>query len=189
MTIIQLSKNLTPYVRPYRWLLALALILTLIGSLTAQVNAWVLRYTVDEINALVEAGKKLQDGVSILIMISIILISKEILNSLIQFGQKYYGEKMRIFIAKDLAQSIITKILTYRLAFYTSGGNQPGKLQTRIDRGVESLTRMVQNFFIDILPLFANSIVALIMMFNANFYVGLVGCISNCRFFLPMRLF
>lgn len=175
MTLFQLFKNIRPYVYPYRWLVVLALILTLIGSLTAQVNAWVLRYTVDEINGLVEAHKGLKEGISILITISIILVAKEIINSFIQFGQKYYGEKLRIFISKDLAQSVINKILTYKLAFYSSGGNQPGKLQARIDRGVESLTRLVQNFFIDILPLFANSIVALIMMFNANFYVGLVG--------------
>ncbi|MBK5721961.1 ABC transporter ATP-binding protein [Dysgonomonas sp. Marseille-P4677] len=175
MTLIQLFKNLWPYVRPYRWLVVLALVLTFVGSLTAQVNAWVLRYTVDEINGLVEAHKGLAEGINILITISVILISKEVINSIIQFGQKFYGEKLRIFISKDLAQSVIDRILTYRLAFYSSGGNQPGKLQARIDRGVESLTRLVQNFFIDILPLFANSIVALIMMFNANFYVGLVG--------------
>ncbi|MDR0823807.1 MAG: ABC transporter ATP-binding protein/permease [Prevotella sp.] len=175
MTLLQLFKNLKPYVYPYRWLVILALVLTLIGSLVAQVNAWVLRYTVDEINALVEAHKGLAEGLSILATISVILIGKEVINSFIQFGQKFYGEKLRIYIAKDLAQAVIDKILTYKLAFYSSGGNQPGKLQARIDRGVESLTRLVQNFFIDILPLFANSIVALIMMFNANFYVGLVG--------------
>ncbi|MFV0419553.1 MAG: ABC transporter ATP-binding protein [Dysgonomonas sp.] len=175
MSLFQLFKNIKPYVYPYRWLVVLALILTFVGSLTAQVNAWVLRYTVDAINSLVEAHKGLTEGLSILVTITIILISKEIINSFIQFGQKFYGEKLRIFIAKDFSQAIIDKILTYKLAFYTSGGNQPGKLQARIDRGVESLTRLIQNFFIDILPLFANSIVALIMMFNANFYVGLVG--------------
>lgn len=188
MTLLQLFKSIKPYVYPYRWLVLLALILTLIGSLTAQVNAWVLRYTVDEINSLVEAHKGLQEGLSILITISVILIGKEILNSFIQFGQKFYGEKLRIFIAKDLAQAVIDKILTYKLAFFTSGGNQPGKLQTRIDRGVESLTRLVQNFFIDILPLFANSIVALIMMFNANFYVGLVGlCIVPIYYYVSRQ--
>ncbi|MDU1904287.1 MAG: ABC transporter ATP-binding protein [Dysgonomonas sp.] len=175
MSLFQLFRNIWPYVRPYKWLVVLALVLTLIGSLTAQVNAWVLRYTVDSINGLVEAHKKLEEGFSILITISVILIGKEIINSFIQFGQKFYGEKLRIFISKDLAQTVIDRILTYRLAFYSSGGNQAGKLQARIDRGVESLTRLVQNFFIDILPLFANSIVALFMMFNANFYVGLVG--------------
>jgi len=184
MTLSQLFKNIRPYVYPYKWLVILTLILTFIGSLTAQVNAWVLRYTVDEINGLVEAHKGLQEGLTILITISVILLGKEILNAFIQFGQKFYGEKLRIYISKDLAQSVIEKILTYKLAFYTSGGNQPGKLQTRIDRGVESLTRLVQNFFIDILPLFANSIVALIMMFNANFYVGLVGL-----FIIPIYYF
>ena len=188
MTIRQLIKNMGPYVRPYRWLVVLALTLTLIGSLTAQVNAWVLRYTVDGINALVEAHKGLAEGVSILITISIILMGKEVLNTIIQFGQKFYGEKLRIFIAKDLAQSVIVKVLTYKMAFFTSGDNQSGKLQTRIDRGVESLTRMVQNFFIDILPLFANAIVALIMMFNANFYVGLVGlCIIPIYYYVSNR--
>lgn len=185
MTLLQLFQHIRPYVRPYKWLVVLALILTFIGSLTAQVNAWVLRYTVDEINNLVVAHKGVKEGLTILATISIILISKEIINSFIQFGQKYYGEKLRIFISRDLAQSIIEKILTYKLAFYTSGGNQPGKLQTRIDRGVENLTRLVQNFFIDILPLFANSIVALIMMFNANFYVGLVGiCIIPIYYYV-----
>jgi len=187
MSLFQLFKNIKPYVYPYRWLVVLALVLTLIGSLTAQVNAWVLRYAVDEINGLVETHKGLQEGLSILITISVILISKEIINSFVQFGQKFYGEKLRIFIAKDLAQDVIYKILTYKLAFYSSGGNQPGKLQTRIDRGVESLTRLVQNFFIDILPLFANSIVALIMMFNANFYVGLVGLCIVPIYYLVSR--
>ncbi len=175
MSLSQLFRNLYPYVKPYRWLVLFTLILTFIGSLTAQVNAWVLRYTVDQISMLLDQGKGLLEGKNILIVISVILIGKEIINALIQFGQKYYGEKLRIFVSRDLAQTVIEKVLTYQMAFFTSGGNQPGKLQTRIDRGIESITRLVQNFFIDILPLFANSFVALLMMFNANFYVGLIG--------------
>lgn len=188
MTLIQLFKNIKPYVLPYRWLVVLALILTFIGSLTAQVNAWVLRYTVDAINGLVEEHKGLSEGINILITITVILFAKEIINSFIQFGQKYYGEKLRIFVSRDLAQKVIEKILTYQMAFFSVNNNQPGKLQTRIDRGVESLTRLVQNFFIDILPLFANSIVALIMMFNANFYVGLVGlCIIPIYYYVSQQ--
>ena len=175
MTLVDLSKKIRPYASPYTWLIVLALILTLIGALTAQVNAFVLRYAVDAINGLVETHQTLAQGLDILSTITIILVSKEIINIGLQFGQKYYGEKLRIFLSRDLAQTVIERILTYRLAFYSNSGNQPGKLQTRIDRGVESLSRLVQNFFIDILPLFANAIVALLMMFNANFYVGLVG--------------
>lgn len=188
MTIIQLFKNLRPFVKPYRSLVVATLLLTLVGSFTSQVNALILQYTVDSINGLVEAGKGLKEGLKIISFISIILMTKEILNAFITFGQKYYGEKLRIFVSQDLAQAIIEKILTYRMAFYTNQDNQAGKLQTRIDRGIESLTRLVQNFFIDILPLFANSIVALILMFNANFYVGLVGlCIVPIYFIITQQ--
>lgn len=175
MNLRRLFINIWPYVKPYKWLVALALILTFVGSLTAQVNAWVLRYAVDSINRLVETHKGVSEGFTILITITVILLTKEVLNSFIQFGQKFYGEKLRIFISRDLAQTTIEKVLTYRMAYFSTSGNQPGKLQTRIDRGIESITRLVQNFFIDILPLFANSAVALIVMFNANFFIGLVG--------------
>ena len=175
MTLVQLFRNLRPFVAPYRPLVLLALVLTLVGSLTAQVNAWVLRYTVDAIAGFADAHADPSGWLDFLLGISAVLVGKEVVNVLIQFGQKYFGERLRIYISRDLAQAVIERILTYKLAFYTAGGNQPGKLQTRIDRGVESLTRLVQNFFIDILPLFANSLVALLMMFSANVYVGLVG--------------
>lgn len=175
MTLPELFRHIRPFTRPYRRLIALALILTFIGSLTAQVNAWVLRYAVDAISSLLDAHKSPHEGWGILTTISGILIGKEVINVLIQFGQKYYGEKLRINMSRDLAQTVIEKILTYKLAFYSMDGNQPGKLQTRIDRGVESLSRLVQNFFIDILPLCANAVVALLLMFSANFYVGLAG--------------
>lgn len=177
MQIDTLFKNLRPYVRPYRKLVLGTLLLTLVGSFTAQVNAWILRYTVDELTVMVAQHDALESGLKLLLFISILLLVKEILNAFINFGQKYYGEKLRIYVSKDLAQAIIDKVLTYRLSFFTSGDNEAGRLQTRIDRGIESLTRLVQNFFIDILPLFANAFVALFFMFQANFYVGLVGLV------------
>ncbi|WP_353136943.1 ABC transporter ATP-binding protein [Pseudopedobacter sp.] len=188
MTITQIFTNIRPFVKPYRVLVIATLILTLIGSFTAQVNAFILQYTVNHISDLVSNGKGLAEGISLLSFISIVLLSKELINSLVQFGQKFYGEKLRIYVSRDLAQAVVEKILTYRMSFYTNNNNESGKLQTRIDRGVESLTRLVQNFFIDILPLFANSIVALILMFNANFYVGLVGlCIVPIYFVITQK--
>ncbi len=177
MNLWHLFQKLRPFVRPYRLLVIATLILTLIGSLTAQVNALTLQYAVDSINKLVEAGLGLNEGWHILITITAILLGKEILNAFVQFGQKFYGEKLRIFVSQDLAQGIIEKFLTYRLSFFNEDNNQAGKLQTRIDRGIGSLTRLVQIFFIDILPLFTSAFVALGLMYYANFYVGLVATI------------
>ncbi|ENW91300.1 ABC transporter ATP-binding protein [Acinetobacter dispersus] len=175
MNLWQLFHKVKPFVLPYKWLVAVTLVLTLIGALTAQVNALTLQYAVDQINAVVESGLGLNAGWHILITISVILLSKEVLNIFIQFGQKFFGEKLRILISQDVAQSIIVKFLQYRLAFFTQDENQAGKLQTRIDRGIGSITRLVQIFFIDIFPLFSSAIIALCLMFYANFWIGLVA--------------
>ncbi|MGJ8593756.1 MAG: ABC transporter ATP-binding protein [Aquaticitalea sp.] len=175
MTISQLFKRLLHFVKPYHSLVAATLVLTIIGSFMAQVNAYILRYTVDELTILTDANKTLRDGVSLLVTIGVILLVKELVYAAIQYGQKFYGEKLRIFISRDISQVIVEKILMYRMAFYTSPENESGKLQTRIDLGISSLTVLVRNFFIDILPLFANAIIALIAMFIANFYIGLVS--------------
>jgi len=147
----------------------------MLGALTAQVNPIILRYTVDTIEEMQNKGWGISEGASMLLIVSLILFSKEIVNSFIVFGQRFYGEKIRISISGDLANTAVNRILQYDLGFYSSSTNEKGKLQTRVDRGVEYLTRLVQNFFIDILPLFANSIVALVIMFSANLYVGLVA--------------
>ena len=53
MNLVTLFRKILPYVKPYRFLVAITLFLTLIGSLLAQVNAVVLDWTVDSINDLV----------------------------------------------------------------------------------------------------------------------------------------
>ena len=175
MSIWDIFKRLQPFVRPYRSLILFALLLTLLGALTAQVNPIVLRYTVDTIQSMLDSGWGVAQSTLLLSQISLILFAKEIVNTFIVFGQRYYGEKIRIQVSSELSQTAVDRILTYGLGFYSENTNQKGKLQTRIDRGVESLTKLIQNFFIDILPLSANAIVALIIMFSANVYVGSIA--------------
>ena len=176
MNLITLFKKIKPYVYPYRWLVIITLILTLIGSLMAQVNAVVLDRTVDAINALVNPeGFAWSKAAKILTIITIVLLGKEVLSALITYAQNFYGEKMRINVSKDLSQAVIDKMLTFRMAFFSGKDNETGKLQTRIDQGVSSLSSTVQNFFIDLLPLFTSAVLALILMFAANVYVGLTA--------------
>lgn len=73
-------QKLKPYVYPYRWLVIVTLILTLIGSLMAQVNAIVLDRTVDSINALINPeGFAWSKAAHILTIITIVLLGKEII--------------------------------------------------------------------------------------------------------------
>lgn len=185
MNIFLLLRKIAPYVKPYRWLVILTLVLTLIGSLIAQVNAVVLDRTVDAINDLVRPeGFDWSHASRILTIISVILLGKEVLSAGITYAQQYFGERMRIFVSKDLAQAVVDRILTYRMAFFSKNDNETGKLQQRIDQGVRSLSSTVQNFFIDLLPLFTSAILALILMFMANVWVGLTAL-----FIVPIYIF
>lgn len=107
MDLWQLFHKLRPFVRPYRLLVIATLILTLIGSFTAQVNAITLQYAVDSINKLLEAGEGLNEGGHILITISAILLVKEVINAFVQFGQKFYGEKLRIFVSRNWHKALL----------------------------------------------------------------------------------
>lgn len=184
MGIWEIVRRLLPFVAPYRSWVIISLILTFLSALAAQVNPIVLRYTVDSIEGLLNQGSSAAQGTSLLIFISVILIGTEILNTGLRYGQSLYGEKIRISVSSNLSQFALEKILTYRLAFFTDSDNQTGTVQTRIERGSESLTRMVQSLFIDILPLFANAIIALVVMFSANVYVGLLAALVLPVYFL-----
>ena len=166
MTIWSLLKNILPFVLPYRWLITLTLVLTLVGSLMAQVNAVVLDRAVDAINALIQReGFVWSEAVKILTVITIVLLGKEVVGAVVTFFQRYYGERMRILVSRDLSLRVVDRILSFRMAFFTSEGNETGKLQSRIDRGIMSLSNTVNNFFIEILPLFTSAVLALALMF------------------------
>ena len=177
VNLISIYKQILPFIKPYKWMIFGTLALTFIGALMAQVNPLVLKYTIDEVEQLMKLPEPMTEGMQVLILISAILMGKELLNIFINFGQKFYGEKIRINTSSVLAQTAIDKILTYRVAYFTDEDHESGKLQTRIDQGISSLTRLVQNFFIDILPLFANAAIALVVMYMQNVYVGLVSTI------------
>lgn len=186
MNILDLLKNILPFVLPYKWLIGVTLALTLVASLMAQVNAVVLDRAVDAINALIQQPAfSWGSAVTILVTITVILLGKEIIGAVVTFFQRYYGERMRILVSRDLSLRVVERMLSFRMAFFSSEGNETGKLQSRIDRGIMSLSNTVNNFFIEILPLFTSAILALALMFMANFYVGLVAlCIVPIYFYV-----
>ena len=184
MNIWQIIWRLVPFVRPYKGLVIASLLLTMLGAVAAQVNPIVLRYTVDTVERLLKEGVAVCASASLLIFISAILFVKELVNIAVKYGQSMVGENLRVNLSSSLAQQAIERILTYKYAFYASDENATGKLQTRIDRGVESLTSFVQKIFIELLPLFANAALALVLMFSANFYVGLIAFVIMPIYFL-----
>ena len=95
MSLKQLFIKIMPFVKPYKWLVVLTLTMTFIGSLAAQVNAVVLDKTVDEVNRLLHLEHfEWSQASYVMMVISAILLGKELLVLLINFVQKYYGERI-----------------------------------------------------------------------------------------------
>lgn len=178
-----LFRNLIPFVKPYRRMIGGTLFLTLIGSFAAQVNPLLVNETINRVEELLRQPDPFQNGMRLLLIISTIMLANELLNIGIQFGQKYFGEKIRIKVGSDLSQASVERILSYKMSFFSEPDNQTGLLQTRINRGIESLIGLVQNFFLDILPLFSTAIIALVVMYNANLYVGLLATVIVPAYF------
>jgi ABC-type multidrug transport system fused ATPase/permease subunit len=188
VNIWQIIGRLVPFVEPFKWLVIVSLGLTLLGALAAQVNPIVLRYTVDSVERLLNEGRTAEQSLSLLLMISGILFAKELVNIAVKYGQSMVGENLRVKLSSSLAQYAVERVLTYKYAFYAIDENATGKLQTRMDRGVESLTTFVKNVFIELLPLFANAALALVLMYSQNVYVGLVASVvMPIYFFLSWR--
>ena len=179
MGLWKLLNRILRYVMPYRWLVVATLLLTLLGSILAQVNALV----INVVNQQPQLSWK--SASRILLVISAVLLGKELLAAVVNFFRRYYGERMRILVSRDLSLQVVKHILTFKMAFFTTSGNEAGRLQSRIDKGVTSTSKAVNSFFIDILPLFTSAVLALILMFAANFYVGLVAlCIVPIYFYV-----
>ena len=176
MSIGSLIYHILRIVKPYRWLVGITLALTLVGSLLAQVNAIVLDRAVDAINILDQQPNLMwPSALRVLLIVSAVLLGKEVLAAVVNFFRRYYGERMRILVSRSLTLQVVHHIQSFRMAFFTTSGNEAGRLQSRIDKGVLSTSRAVNSFFIDILPLLTSAVLALILMFMANVYVGLVA--------------
>lgn len=176
MNLYKLIIKTIPYIKPYSKQIILTMILTLIGAFIAQINAIVLDGTVDAISDLVNDETLTWIRiVNILALISTILLLKEVIWAGITYAQHYFGMKVRIDISRDLTQAAVDRLLRFRKAYFLNPNNERGKIQTRIDQGVFNLSSTIQNFFIDLLPLFMSAALALVLMLIANLYVGLLA--------------
>jgi ABC-type multidrug transport system fused ATPase/permease subunit len=177
MSTFVLIRKLWPFVRPYRRSVALALVLTGLGALLAQVTPLVMEYTVNTVQALLKrpiAGREIAEVIGYL---TVILLTKELFSLLVQLGQKFLSDRLRFRLAADLYDFAIRRLVSFHLSFFALSQNQTGKLEKRLDKGIESLSKTVKNLFVDIIPMLANAVFALGLIYQKNYGVGLVATV------------
>ncbi|GAB4013403.1 ABC transporter transmembrane domain-containing protein [Spirosoma migulaei] len=175
MNTFLLIRKLWPFVRNYQGSLILALLLTTVGALLAQVTPLVMEYSVNTVQDLLKRPIDKSEVTWVVGSLVAILLSKELLALLVQLGQKFLSDRIRFRMAADLYDFTISRIASYHLSFFAQDHNQIGKLEKRIDKGIDSLTKTVKNLFVDITPMVANAAFALILIYNKNIGVGIVA--------------
>ncbi|MCP1384309.1 ABC transporter ATP-binding protein [Runella salmonicolor] len=173
MSTVTLIKKLWPFVQKYHQSLIGAFILTGVGALLAQVTPLVMEYTVNTVQEIIDKKNQTHEQIAWIVGgLVLVLFAKEIINLLVQLGQKFLSDRLRFRLAADLHNYSIKRMVSYHLSFFALSQNQIGKLEKRIDKGIESLTKTVKNLFVDIVPMFANALLALALMYKKNIWVG-----------------
>ncbi len=178
MSTLGLIKKLWPFVQKYRQSLVGAFVLTALGALLAQVTPLVMEYTVNTVQNILNQRNQTNEQITWIVGgLVLVLFAKEIINLLVQLGQKFLSDRLRFRLAADLHNYTIRRMVSYHLSFFALSQNQIGKLEKRIDKGIESLTKTVKNIFVDIVPMFANALLALLLMYKKNVWVGVCATI------------
>lgn len=178
MSTLSLIKKLWPFVQKYRQSLVGAFALTALGALLAQVTPLVMEYTVNTVQNILNQKNQTTEQITWIVGgLVLVLFAKEIINLLVQLGQKFLSDRLRFRLAADLHNYTIRRMVSYHLSFFALSQNQIGKLEKRIDKGIESLTKTVKNIFVDIVPMFANALLALLLMYKKNVWVGVCATI------------
>ena len=123
--------------RPYRELIVGTLVLTLIGSAhgAGQFICAALRRK----HCAPVGGQGTRGATRLLVLLGGVLLVKELVNSLLVFGQKCFEEEIRVAIASALLQDAVRRLFSYRFDFYADSQNQTGKLLTCFDKGEDAL--------------------------------------------------
>ncbi len=177
MGTLTLVRKLYPFVRKYNGTLSLTLFLTLLGALISQVTPLVMEYSVNRVQGMLDSPVPSGEVFRIVGVLVAILLGKELSSLGLQLWQKYLSDRIRFRMAGDLYDYTIARIVSYHLSFFALPQNQTGKLEKRIDKGIESIAKTVKNLFVDILPMLATAAFALALMYRKNVWVGVVATI------------
>jgi len=128
----RLMHRMLRYLRPYRWPVAGALLILLLGSAMAIVGPWVTQLVIDE--AIPSEDRNL------LGTLIGVLVASIVLGSALEYAQEVVTTWLGQSVMFDLREEIFEKLQRLDLRFYDR--NPIGRLMTRITNDVETLNTL-----------------------------------------------
>lgn len=177
---LSVFKRLIAFAKPYKSILLLAILSTLVLSILGPTRPALIGNMVN--NYII----KKQDG-NMLFFWSMIIIGMLILEGVLQFASSYLSNLLAQSVIKDLRQKIFGHILSFRMRYFD--GTPIGALVTRVVSDLEAITEVFSAGLMDIAGDLLALIIILIWMFTSNWELSIMVIIPIPLLLIATRIF
>lgn len=175
----RLMRRLVRYLKPYRWHVALALVILLLGAGMAVVGPWVTRLVIDEAIPSGDTGR-------LAVLISVYMATV-VLAFALEYAQAVVTTWLGQSVMYDLRREIFVKLQDVDLRFYDR--NPIGRLMTRITNDVETLNTLFSSGLVTVFGDIFTLVFIIAAMLSMNWRLALVSFSVLPLVFLAAFLF
>ncbi|PEE41539.1 ABC transporter ATP-binding protein [Bacillus pseudomycoides] len=164
-------KRYLQFVKPYRWLITITIIIGLIKFGIPLIMPWLLKYIIDDV---IQGSGSLQEKTSQLITaIGIAFFIFGVLRPPVEYYRQYFAQRIGNTVLYDLRKHIFGHLQKLSLRYYSN--TKTGEIISRVIHDVEQTKDFVitglMNVWLDTATIF----IAIVVMFSMNIKLTLVA--------------
>src|SRR5580693_8085381 len=171
-------RRIAAYARPYRWYLAIFLLMTGIDALITVVNPLLLREIIDK--GILGRNDRL------VIVIAIVVAAVAIFDAALGFAIRWFSARIGEGLIYDLRTQVFDHVLRQPIAFFTRA--QTGSLVSRLDGDVVGAQQAITSTLSGVISNLISLVVLLAALFYLSWLVSVIALAMIPLFLLPARL-
>jgi ATP-binding cassette subfamily B protein len=171
-------RRIAAYARPYRWYLAIFLLMTGIDALITVVNPLLLREIIDQ--GILRRNDRL------VIVIAIVVAAVAIFDAALGFAIRFFSARIGEGLIYDLRTQVFDHVLRQPIAFFTRA--QTGSLVSRLDGDVVGAQQAITSTLSGVISNLISLVVLLAALFYLSWLVSVIALAMIPLFLLPARL-
>jgi ATP-binding cassette, subfamily B, bacterial len=171
-------RRIAAYARPYRWYLAIFLLMTGIDALITVVNPLLLREIIDQ--GILRRNDRL------VIVIAIVVAAVAIFDAALGFAIRWFSARIGEGLIYDLRTQVFDHVLRQPIAFFTRA--QTGSLVSRLDGDVVGAQLAITSTLSGVISNLISLVVLLGALFYLSWLVSVIALAMIPLFLLPARL-
>src|SRR5260370_6024973 len=171
-------RRMLSYATPYRWELALLLLITVVDSLIIVVIPLLLKGSLDK-------GIRTRD-VKVVVLLAVVAAALAVLDALVQLGESYYSARIGQCVAYDLRTQVFSHVQRQPIAFFTR--TQTGSLVSRLNTDVVGAQQALSALLVSAVSSVLTLALVLAEMFYLSWLVSVIALAMMPAFIIPGRL-